>query len=85
MLLLLIIAFNLVLMAGLFLFGFYLFLQVEDKRKRKRLPLDDAVDVAELRLMLRADRYDEALQRLMQTAQVDRYTAASTLAQLRRE
>ena len=70
-------------MVGLFLVGVYLFLQVEDKRKRNKLRLlDSSVDMSELREMLRAERHDEALQRLMQADDIDRYTAEKALEQL---
>ena len=73
MTLLIFLALNLLLMVGLFLVGVYLFLQVEDKRKRNKLRLlDSSVDMSELREMLRAERHDEALQRLMQADDIGR-------------
>lgn len=73
---------NLVLMAALFAFGMYQFLQVEEKRKRSRLLSDAGVDVAELQALLVEDRQEEAVSRLMSAAEVDRFTAESTLAKL---
>lgn len=74
---------NLVLMAGLFAFGMYQFMQVEEKRKRSRLLTDAGVDVAELQALLGADRQEEAVNRLMRAADVDRFTAESTVAKLK--
>jgi hypothetical protein len=79
---LLFIVFNLLLMATLFAFGFYQFMQVEEKRKRSKLLLDAGMDIAELQALVDADQHDEALLRLMQRADVDRFTAASALAKL---
>ncbi len=73
---------NLLLMAALFLVGVYQFMQVEEKRKRSKLLLDAGLEAAELQALLDADRYDEALNRLMTAADVDRYTAESALAQI---
>jgi len=72
---------NLLLMAALFLVGVYQFMQVEEKRKRSKLLLDAGLEAAELQALLDADRYDEALRRLMTAADVDRFTAESALAQ----
>ena len=83
--LLLFIVINVMLMSGLFLFGVYLFMQVEEKRKRNQLLLDSRADVAELETLLSQDRYEEALQRLMSAAEVDRFTAESALKQLKKE
>ena len=86
MTLLIFLALNLLLMIGLFLVGVYLFLQVEDKRKRNKLRLlDSSVDMSELREMLRAERHDEALQRLMQADDIDRFTAESAIEGLKRQ
>lgn len=80
MTLLIFLALNLLLMAGLFLVGVYLFLQVEDKRKRNKLRLlDSSVDMSELRAMLEAERHDEALQRLMQADNIDRFSAEKAI------
>lgn len=80
MTLLIFLALNLILMAGLFLVGVYLFLQVEDKSKRNKLRLlDSSVDMAELQAMLRAERHDEALQRLMQAEDIDRFSAEKAI------
>ena len=70
-------------MAALFLFGMYQFMQVEDKRKRSKLLLDSGIDAAELQTLADADRRDEAIRRLMQRADIDRFTAESTLARWR--
>ena len=86
MTLLIFLALNLLLMVGLFLVGVYLFLQVEDKRKRNKLRLlDSSVDMSELREMLRAERHDEALQCLMQADDIDRFTAESAIEMLMRQ
>ena len=80
--LIIIVGFNLVLMLSFFLIGVYLFMQVDEKGKRHPLLLDSQVDIAELDAMLQAKRYEDALQRLMQVAEVDRFTAETALAQL---
>ena len=85
MTLLVFIVVNLVLMFGLFLVGVYLFMQIEEKRKRSKLLLDSSVDVGELRAMLLDDRYEDALTRLMQAAEVDRFTAETALNELRQQ
>lgn len=74
---------NLLLMAALFAFGMYQFMQVEEKRKRSRLLTDAGVDVAELQALLGADRQEEAVNRLMLAADVDRFTAESTVSRLK--
>lgn len=80
MTLLIFLALNLLLMAGLFLAGVYFFLQVEDKSKRKKLRLlDSKVDLSELQAMLKAERHDEALQRLMQAEDIDRFSAEKAI------
>lgn len=71
--------FNLLLMGGVFLYGMYQFMQVEEKRKVRNLLAQAALDEAELSALLRAQQYDEALSRLMQAADVDRFTAQSAL------
>ena len=82
--LLVFIALNLLLMVTLFLVGVYLFMQVEEKRKQNKFRLFESnVDITELRAMLQAQRHDEALQRLMQVEDVDRYTAERALEALR--
>ena len=84
--LLVFIALNLLLMLTLFLVGVYLFMQVEEKRKHNKLRLFESnVDMNELRAMLQAQRHDEALQRLMQVEDVDRYTAERALEMLRQQ
>ncbi len=85
MYLVLLIVINLALMTTLFLYGVYKFMQVEEKRKRNQLQLDSRADIAELEALLGQDRYDEALQRLMRDADVDRYTAESALKQLKKD
>ncbi len=86
MMLLVFIALNLLLMLTLFLVGVYLFMQVEEKRKQNKLRLFESnVDMTELRAMLQAQRHDEALQRLMQVEDVDRYTAERALEMLRQQ
>ncbi len=69
---------NLLLMAALFAYGFYQFMQVEEKRKRDRLFLNSELDAAEWRA-LREAPMDEAVARLMDKADVDRYTAERAL------
>ena len=86
MMLLVFVALNLLLMVTLFLVGVYLFMQVEEKRKHNKLRLFESnVDMTELRAMLQAQRHDEALQRLMQVEDVDRYTAERALEMLRQQ
>ena len=82
MIFVLFIAANLLLMATLFAVGMYQFMQIEEKRKRRRLLTEAGVDVAELRALAVADRRDEAVSRLMREADVDRFTAESTVAKL---
>jgi hypothetical protein len=74
---------NLLLMAALFAFGVYQFMQVEEKRKRSRLLADAGIDTAELEALVQADRLDEARDRLMKDADVDQFTAGSVVAQLK--
>ena len=74
--------FNLLLMGAVFAYGMYQFMQVEAKRKVRKLLAEAALDEAELTALLNSQRYDEALSRLMGAADVDRYTAESALAQL---
>ena len=76
---------NLLLMAALFAFGMYQFMQVEEKRKRSRLLTDAGVDVAELQTLLGEDRQEEAVSRLMSAADVDRFTAESAVAKIREQ
>ncbi len=84
--LLIFLALNLLLMAGLFLVGVYLFLQVEDKGKRSKLRLrDSSVDLSELRALLQADEHDKALRRLMQADGIDRFTAEKAIEALGRQ
>lgn len=82
MIFVLFIVVNLLLMASLFAFGMYQFMQVEEKRKHSKLLLDAGVDTAELQALVVADRQEEAVNRLMSAADVDRFTAESTLAHL---
>ncbi len=74
---------NLLLMSTLFAFGMYQFMQVEQKRKHSKLLLDARLDVAELQKLALADRQDEAVHRLMNAADVDRFSAESAVAQLK--
>ena len=83
MIFVLFIVVNLLLMAALFAFGVYQFMQVEEKRKRSRLLADAGIDTAELEALVHADRLDEARDRLMNEADVDQFTAESALAQLK--
>lgn len=83
MIFVLFIVVNLLLMAALFAFGVYQFMQVEEKRKRSRLLTDAGIDTAELQALVQADRLDEARDRLMHAADVDQFTAESALAQLK--
>ncbi len=76
------IAFNLLLMGALFALGVYQFMQVEEQRKGRKLLAGAAVDDAELRQLVLAQRHDEAVRRLMKMADVDRFTAEATLKQL---
>lgn len=82
MIFVLFIVVNLLLMAALFAFGMYQFMQVEEKRKRSQLALEGDLDVAELQALALADGHDEAVDRLMRAADVDRFTAESTVARL---
>lgn len=82
MIFVLFIVVNLLLMAALFAFGVYQFMQVEEKRKRSRLLADAGIDTAELEALVHEDRLDEARDRLMQAADVDQFTAESAVAQL---
>ena len=83
MIFVLFIVVNLLLMATLFAFGVYQFMQVEEKRKRRRLLTDAGIDTAELQALVQADRLDEARDRLMIAADVDQFTAESAVAQLK--
>ena len=83
MIFVLFIVVNLLLMAALFAFGVYQFMQVEEKRKRSRLLADAGIDTAELQALVQTDRLDEARDRLMQAADVDQFTAESAVAQLK--
>lgn len=85
MLILAIISLNLLVMGAVFLFGVYQFMQVEEKRKRRKLLAQAAFDEAEISALMAAEGYDEALARLMQRADVDRFTAESALEQWRRD
>lgn len=78
----LIIVVNLLLMGTLFAYGVYQFMQIEAKRKCRTLFAEASLDEKELSALINAERYDEALSRLMQRADVDRYSAESALAQL---
>ena len=81
----LIILVNILLMGTLFAFGVYQFMQIEAKRKCRKLLLEASLDEADLSALMRAERYEEALSRLMQRADVDRFTAESALEQLSKQ
>ena len=83
MIFILFIVANLLLMAALFAFGMYQFMQVEEKRKRSKLLFEAGLDLAELQALVCADRQEEAVNRLMSAADVDRFTAESTVAQIK--
>ena len=93
MTLLLLIGCNVLLMCAFFVVGMYQFMQIDDKRKRRpsdrlRPPLalvDLELDLAELRELVGAERDDEARQRLMQAADVDRFTAESAIKGLKKQ
>lgn len=93
MTLLLFIGCNVLLMSAFLVVGMYQFMQVDDKRKRRpadrlRPPLalaDSELDLAELRELVSAERDDEARQRLMQAADVDRFTAESAIKGLKKQ
>lgn len=74
--------FNLLLMGAVFFYGVYQFMQVEEKRKRRRLLTHIALDESELSALRQSERYDEAILRLMRAADIDRFSAESALAQL---
>ena len=75
--------FNLLLMGAVFVYGMYQFMQVEEKRKRRKLLAQAALDETALSALIQAERYDEALARLMQGAEVDRFSAESALERWR--
>lgn len=90
--LLLFISCDFLMMSAFFLVGMHQFMQMDDKRKvrsadRRRRPfslLAPGLDAAELRELVRAERYDEALQRLMNAADVDRFTAEAVIESLKK-
>jgi len=73
---------NMLLMAALFAFGVYQFMQVDAKRKSRNLLAEASLDETELSALIQAERYEEALSRLMRQADVDRFTAEAALEQL---
>lgn len=85
--------FHLVIMAIFFVFGIYQFAQIEDKRKRHHAPtlrstlmigeLD--IDESELRELVREERYEDAMQRLMSVAELDQFTAKSAIEILKKQ
>ena len=87
------IAINLLIMSAFFGVGIYLFLQVEDKQKRR--PVDRLrgavlvsemdVDEVELRQLVRDERYTDAIQRLITDAEVDQFTAEATIEALKKQ
>ena len=93
MVILLFIGLNLLVMGALFAVGVYQFMQIDDKCKRRpadrrRSPLalvDVDVDAAELRELVCAERDDEARQKLMMAANVDRFTAESAIERLKKQ
>ena len=75
---------NMLLMGTLFAVGVYQFMQIEAKRKCRKLLAEASLDEQEFSTLIQADRYEEALLRLMQRTDVDRYTAESALAQIQK-
>ncbi len=75
---------NILLMGTLFAVGVYQFMQIEAKRKCRKLLAEASLDEQEFSTLIQADRYEEALLRLMRQADVDRYTAESALAQIQK-
>ena len=71
--------FNLLLMSAVFLYGMYQFMQVEEKRKRRDIFAQAALDEAALNSLIQSEGYDEARARLMASANVDRFTAETVL------
>ena len=87
------IGFNLLIMSAFFVMGIVLFLQTEDKQKRRP---DDrlrgavrvselGVDEGELRQLVRDERYSDAIQRLISDADVDRFTAEVAIEALKKQ
>jgi len=87
------IGFHVVMMSLFFVVGIYQFAQIDDKRKRDHvdrglqgLPLDEIeIDESELRELVRAERYEEAINRLVAEADVDRFTAQSAIESLKKQ
>lgn len=88
-----VIGINLIMMSVLFVVGIYLFMQVEDKQKRR--PVDRlrrvqvvselGIDEGVLRQLVRDEQYDYAVQHLMDHGEVDRFTAEATVETLKEE
>ena len=83
MIIIIIVGINLLLMGAVFMYGMYQFMQVEEKRKRRNLLAQAALDETELLALMQDESYEDALARLMQQADVDRYTAESALQRWR--
>jgi len=87
------IGFHVVMMSIFFVVGIYQFAQIDDKRKRHHaerlrstLSIDELdIDEAELRELVRAERYDDAIDRLIAVAEVDRFTAQSAIETLKQQ
>lgn len=90
---LVVIAINVIMMSALFVVGIYQFLQIEDKKKRRPMDrLRTSVMVAELdvdevtiRRLVRDERYADAVQHLIDYAEVDRFTAQATVETLKQQ
>jgi len=87
------IGFHVGMMSLFFVIGIYLFSQVDDKRKRQEVdrlrgavPIAELeIDEAELRELVRAERYEDAVERLVTMAEVDRFTAQSAVESLKKQ
>lgn len=87
------IGFNILMMSAFFIVGIYQFSQIEEKHKRH--PVDRLrnqialtefdVDEEALRQLVRDEQYEDAVQHLMTQAEVDRYTAQSTIETLKKQ
>lgn len=88
-----VIAVNVMMMSAFFLVGIYQFLQIEDKKKRR--PVDRLrssimvseliVDEVALRQLVRDERYVDAVQHLIDYADVDRFTAEAAIETLKQQ
>jgi len=87
------IGINFLIMSTFFGIGIYLFMQVEEKRKRHPadrlrgavLVSEMDVDEIELRQLVRDERYTDAIQRLIHDAEVDQFTAEATIEALKKQ